>query len=105
MNPMDFMKNLQSMQGQLKDIQEKMQSITAEGTAGGGMVRIKLTGQFSVLSVEIDPEVVDPSDVEMLQDLILAAYTDAAANVREKIQQEAGSLAGGMGMPPGFPGM
>lgn len=104
MNPLDFMKNLQNMQSRMGDMQEKMRDITVVGTAGGDMVRIELNGQMEVVAVTISDEAVDPDDIVMLQDLILAAFTDASAKVREKLREEMSELTGGMNLPPGFMG-
>lgn len=105
MNPMDFMKNLQNMQSRMGEMQEKMRDITVTGTAGGDMVRIELNGQMEVVGVTISKEVVDPDDIIMLQDLILAAFTDASAKVKEKLREEMSSLTGGMNLPPGLMGL
>jgi nucleoid-associated protein EbfC len=105
MNPMDFMKNLQNMQSRMGEMQEKMRDITVTGTAGGDMVRIELNGQMEVVGVTLSKEVVDPDDIVMLQDLILAAFTDASAKVKEKLREEMSSLTGGMNLPPGLMGL
>lgn len=100
MNPMDMLKNLQGMQSKMTDMQEKLGELTAEGQSGGGMVRIVLNGQYSVVDVKIAPELIDPSDPGMLEDLVLSAFTDASNKIKEKIQAEAASLAGEMNLPP-----
>jgi nucleoid-associated protein EbfC len=105
MNPMDILKNLQSFQSQFSEVQEKMKHVTATGTAGGDMVRIEMNGQMQITKVTIAPEVVDPNDVEMLQDLILAASTNAVEKIKEKLREEVSSLSGGLNIPPGFMGM
>lgn len=105
MNPMDLLKNLQSMQGQFQAVQARLASVRVTGTAGGDMVKITLSGQMDVISVSIAPEIVNPNDVKMLEDLILAAFTDASAKIREKIREEISSLTGGLNIPPGFMGM
>jgi len=101
---MDLFKNLQELQSQFGSMQEKMKHITVTGTSGGDMVRISLNGHMSVTDVHIAKEVVDPEDVEMLQDLILAAFTDASAKLKEKMQEEMSDITGGMGIPPGLMG-
>lgn len=105
MNPMDILKNFQNIQSKMGEMQERMQGITATGSAGGDMVRIEMNGQMEVQHVTIDPEVVDPEDVGMLQDLVLAAFTDASAKIREKMQEEMSSITGGLNLPPGMLGM
>jgi hypothetical protein len=104
MNPMDLFKNLQNLQSQFSDMQEKLKAITVTGSSGGDMVRVEMNGQFEVLDVSISPEVVDPQDVGMLQDLMKAALTDAQAKVKDKMQEQMSELTGGMDIPPGFMG-
>jgi DNA-binding YbaB/EbfC family protein len=96
--------NMQQMMRQAQQMQEKMQQeialIRVEATAGGGMVAIKMDGQKNILAVKIDPEVA--GDVEMLQDMILAAAGEAMKKVEEQIQSKMGGMLGGMGLPPGL---
>ena len=96
--------NMQAMMQQAQKMQEKLQAevalIRVDGTAGGGMVSIKMDGHKNVLGVRIDPEVA--GDVEMLQDLVLAASNDAAKKVDEESQKKMGGMLGGMGLPPGL---
>ena len=104
-NPLEFLKNFQNMQSNMKDMQEKVKAIEVTGTSGGDMVRIDINGQMEVLKVWISPEAVDPEDIELLQDLVLAAYNDAFIKVKEKLREEMSSLTGGMNLPPGLMGM
>ncbi|MFO8064888.1 MAG: YbaB/EbfC family nucleoid-associated protein [Spirochaetia bacterium] len=99
---MDMLKNFQNIQSKLGEAQEKLKEIRVTGTAGGDMVRVEMTGEFQVTSVEISSEAVDPNDIEMLQDLMLAAFTNATSNVKEKIREEMSSMTGGMDLPPGL---
>ena len=96
--------NMQSMMKQAQQMQEKMQQevaqIRVEGTAGGGMVSVKMDGQKNVLAVKIDPEVA--GDVEMLQDMVVAACNEAVKRVDEETKQKMGAMLGGMGLPPGM---
>jgi DNA-binding YbaB/EbfC family protein len=96
--------NMQAMMKQAQQMQEKMQkdvaAIRVEGTAGGGMVSIKMDGHKNVLGVTIDPETA--GDVEMLQDLVLAACNDAVKKVDEETQRKMSGMLGGMGLPPGM---
>ncbi|TVQ25607.1 MAG: YbaB/EbfC family nucleoid-associated protein [Spirochaetaceae bacterium] len=101
-NPMDFLKNFQNIQSKLNEAQERMKDVIAVGSAGGDMVRVTINGQMEVQKVEISPEAVDPSDIEMLQDLVLAAFTNAMEKVKEEIKQQMSSLTGGMDLPPGM---
>ena len=105
LNPMDLLKNFQNIQARMNEMQERLRDITVTGSAGGGLVRVTMTGQMSVSEVKIAPEVVDPNDVPMLQDLVMAAVTDALARVKEKMKEEAASVTGGLQLPPGFMGM
>ncbi|NBC30047.1 MAG: YbaB/EbfC family nucleoid-associated protein [Spirochaetes bacterium] len=102
MNPMDFLKNFQNMQSKLSEAQERLRTVTATGSAGGDMVRVELNGQFELLSIQIDKDVVDPNDVQMLQDLVHAAFADASAKVRDKIRDQVSSMTGDMELPPGM---
>jgi DNA-binding YbaB/EbfC family protein len=99
---MDILKNVQQLQARMTDAQSKVKDIRVTGSAGGDMVRVELTGEFAVTRVEISPEAVDPDDIEMLQDLVLAAFSDASFKVRERIQQEMSSVTGGLDLPPGL---
>ncbi len=96
--------NMQAMMQQAQKMQEKLQAeiaqIRVEGTAGGGMVSIKMEGHKNAVSVKIDPEVA--GDVEMLQDLVLAACNDAVKRVEEESNKKMGSMLGGLGLPPGL---
>ena len=96
--------NMQNMMRQAQQMQEKMQQeialIRVEATAGGGMITVKMDGQKNLVSVKIDPEVA--GDVEMLQDMILAACGEAVKQVEAQIQQKMGGMLGGMGLPPGL---
>lgn len=86
-----------------KKMEEQMDSVEVEGNAGGGMVKIMMNGHKNVLSVEISKEVVDPEDVEMLQDLVTAAFNDALTKVDEELKDNLGGMPGLPGMP-GMPG-
>jgi DNA-binding YbaB/EbfC family protein len=96
--------NMQSMMKQAQQMQERMQQeiaqIRVEATAGGGMVTVKMDGQKNLLGVKIDPEVA--GDVEMLQDMVLAACNEAVKKVDDETKQKMGGLLGGMGLPPGL---
>ena len=87
------------MQKQMMEIQEELADRTVEATVGGGMVTVVANGQQDILSIRIDPEVVDPNDVEMLQDLILAAVNEAHRKAQEMMNQEMSKLTGGLKIP------
>ena len=96
--------NMQQMMRQAQQMQEKMQQdialIKVTATAGGGMVTVSMDGQKNLLSIKIDPEVA--GDVEMLQDMVLAACGEAMKQVEAQIQSKMGGMLGGMGLPPGL---
>jgi len=96
--------NMQQMMKQAQQMQEKLQQeialIRVEASAGGGMVTVHMDGHKNVLSVKIDPEVA--GDVEMLQDLVVAACNEAVKKVDEETRQKMGGMLGGLGLPPGM---
>ena len=96
--------NMQQMMRQAQQMQAKLQQeiaqIKVEASAGGGMVSVQMDGQKNLLAVKIDPEVA--GDIEMLQDLIVAAANEAIKKVEGEIQQKMGGMLGGMGLPPGM---
>jgi DNA-binding YbaB/EbfC family protein len=96
-NMQAMMKQAQQMQAKL---QEQIAAIRVEASAGGGMVSVKMDGHKNVLGVKIDAEVA--GDVEMLQDMVTAAFNEAAKKVDEEAQGKMGGLLGGMGLPPGL---
>ncbi len=95
--------NLQKMMKQAKQMQEKMQQeleeLKVEGSSGGGMVVVTMNGHKSLESLRIDPEVVDKDDVDMLQDLISAAFNDASNKVDDEVKDKIGALGAGMKIP------
>ena len=98
----DFMKILQQaqeMQGKFQKIQEDLEQITVTGSAGGGMVTADVTGTGKIKKIKLDPGVVNPADVEMLEDLIMAAVSDAQQKAQKLAQDEMGKLTGGMSLP------
>ena len=94
-----MMRQAQMMQKQLNKAQEEVQSMTCEGSAGGGMVKAVVKGDMSLVSVEISPIVVIPDDVEMLQDLVVAAVNDAMRQMNETAQAHIDAATGGMNLP------
>ncbi len=92
------MKMLRKMQNKMVRIQEELAQETIEGTAGGGAVVVTMTGQQQVQAVEIDPDVVDPADVSLLEDLILAAFNEALTKSQELAGKRLGALTGGLGL-------
>lgn len=102
MNPMDMFKNIQELQSQMSGMQDKLKTIIATGTSGGDMVQVSINGAMEVTDVHISPEAVDPDDIRMLEDLILAAFTDANVKIKGRLAAEMQNLAGGMNLPPNF---
>ena len=98
-NPMDILKNAQKIQEQMGAFQEKLAAISATGSAGGGMVEIDLNGKFEVTGVRIAPETIADGDTIMLQDLIMAAFTNGIEKIQDAIKNEMGSMAGEFGIP------
>jgi DNA-binding YbaB/EbfC family protein len=96
-NMQAMMKQAQQMQARM---QEEVEKITADGTAGGGIVQVKMDGHKRVLSVKIDAEAA--GDAEMLQDMVMIAFNDAHAKVEAESQKIMGGMLGGMGLPPGL---
>lgn len=98
-----FNKNLlrqaQQMQQRINRIQEELGQATVEGTAGGGVVKVVVTGKMKVQSVEVSPEAVDPNDVEMLQELVQAAVNEALDKAQQMAQDRLGAVTGGMNIP------
>lgn len=97
-----LMKQAQEMQSQMAKMQEDLAAQEVEGASGGGMVVVRMNGRHEVVGVKIAPEVVQPDDVEMLEDLISAAINDAVARVQERTREEMGKLTGGLGLPGMF---
>jgi len=96
MNPKQLMKQVQQMQEQM---QQRMNELRVEGSAGGGMVKATMNGQKELLAIAIDKEAVDPNDIDMLQDLVVAAVNEAARRVDEEMQSQLGTMTGGMKIP------
>jgi hypothetical protein len=94
-----LLKQAQKMQAQVMKAQEDLQKQEIEGSAGGGMVKVVLNGSNQLVSIKINPEVVDPKEVEMLEDLIVAAHTNAMEKVKEMSESTFGSITGGLNIP------
>ncbi len=97
-----MMKQVQQMQKQMAEAQEALGQETVEATAGGGMVRVVMTGHGEIVSVEILREAVDPDDVEMLEDLVLSAVREGQDKARALTEERLGAITGGMGLPGGL---
>lgn len=98
-NMNQMMKQVKKMQQQMVKVQEELANKTVEGTAGGGVVTVTANGHKKITNIVIQPEAVDPEDVEMLQDLVLAAVNDALSKADELAAKDMGKFAGGMNLP------
>lgn len=98
----NLMKQAQAMQASMQKAQAEIASIEVEGSAGGGMVKVTMTGRHEVKRVQIEPSIVVADDREMLEDLIAAAVNDAVQRVEARIQEKMAGLMAGMQLPPGF---
>ncbi len=98
-NMNQILKQAQQMQQKMQEIQQKSESLTQEGTAGGGMVTSTINGKGQLLSVKIDPSIVNKDDVEMLEDLIIASFNDAKNKIDERMSQEMSGITGGLNIP------
>lgn len=97
-----MMKQAQQMQARMQEMQQKLQQVEMRGQAGGGMVEVTLTGSGEVRKVKIEKAAVDPNDVEMLEDLIVAACNDAKTKLDAHVAEETQKMMGGLQLPPGM---
>jgi DNA-binding YbaB/EbfC family protein len=98
----DMMRKAQEVQQRLADMQGNLATVEISGQAGGGMVQVLMSGKGEARRVTLDPKVVDPSDVAMLEDLLVAAFNDAHGKVTQHVEGESQKIMGGISMPPGF---
>lgn len=101
-NMMKLLKQAQEMQTKMTDMQSKMDDVTAEGRSGGGLVQVHINGKREVTGVKIDPSLVNKDEVEILEDLLVAAIQDASKQIESKIQEQMSELTDGLNLPPGF---
>lgn len=101
-NMRNLMKQAQQMQQKMAEAQARLQEETVEATSGGGMVTAVVNGKHELISIKLKREAVDPDDLEMLEDLILAAVNEASRRVSERMSDEMGKLTGGFGLPGMF---
>ena len=99
MNMQQMMKQARKMQEQLEAAQAQIAEATVDASAGGGMVKVTVNGQMELTSVKIDPEAVDPIDIEMLEDMIMAAVNEAVRGVNEIASKQMGAVTGGLNIP------
>lgn len=104
-NMQKMLKQVQRMQADMMAAQERLKDEVVEATAGGGMVTVKISGDLDVKSITIDPEAVDPEDVDMLQDTILVAVNEAIRSAQEMAERRLGGITGGLGGAGGLGGL
>lgn len=102
MNIQKLMKEAQKAQERVAEVQKRLSNLTAEGSSGGGLVIVKATGDGNITGINIDPSAVDTNDLELLEDLLVAAISDAQRKSKELQEQEMGSAMGGLGGLPGL---
>lgn len=102
MNPSELIKNLKKFQLTVDEAQAKMKTFRASGASGGDLVTVTIDGTMEVISMHIDPIAVDPRDVKMLEELVAAAFTDAARKMKKTLQSKMSQFAGGLGIPSDF---
>jgi len=98
----NMMKQAQELQGRMADLQAEMERAQIEGRSGGGLVVVTLNGKGEMTGVTIDPSLLKPDDAEIVEDLVVAAHTDAKAKVEQLLQEKMQSLTGGLPLPPGM---
>lgn len=101
-NITNMLKEAQKLQERMGEMQQKLAQTEMTGTAGGGLVSVTLNGRGEMRSIKIDPSLADPNEMEILEDLIVAATNDAKAKTEAHLQAEMGKLTGGLPLPPGF---
>lgn len=99
---MKMMKQAQEIQGRMQQMQEELAAQLVEGQSGGGLVKVTLNGKMEARAVKIDPSLLKPEDVEMLEDLLLAALQDAKGKAEQALQEKMQEVTGGLPLPPGM---
>jgi DNA-binding YbaB/EbfC family protein len=97
-----MMKQAQEMQAKMQEMQEKLAEIEIDGSSGAGMVSVTVSGKGDLRKVKIDPSLFNSDDAEVVEDLIVAAFSDAKRKLDERLQEEMSKLTGGLNLPPGF---
>ena len=98
----NMLKEAQKLQSKMADMQAKLAETEISGAAGGGMVNLTVNGKGEMRSIKIDPTLADPTEIEVLEDLIVAAFNDAKTRLEAYLQEEMGKMTGGMSLPPGM---
>ena len=102
MDIMKMMKQAGQLQARMQQMQEELAGLLVEGQSGGGLVKVTVNGKFDTRSIKIDPSLLKPEDAEMLEDLIVAAFTDAKGKAEAQIQAKMQEITGGLPLPPGL---
>jgi DNA-binding YbaB/EbfC family protein len=97
-----MMKQAQELQSRMNEMQAKLDQIEITGASGGGMVQVTLNGKREMKGLKIDKSLADPEEVEVLEDLVIAAFNDAAAKIEARVAEEMGKVTGGLKLPPGM---
>ena len=95
----NLLRQAQQLQARMEKAQQELETVTVQGTAGGGVVAVTVTGKLTIESVKIDPQAVDPDDVEMLEELVMAATNEALKKAQELAQEKMGAITGGLKIP------
>ncbi len=98
----EMVKKVQKMQNQMAEAQKKLETIDVEGTSGGGLIKVTANGKGTIKGIKIDPTLLDPAEVEVLEDLVVAALLDTQTKVEEKSAEEMGKVTGGLKLPGGM---
>lgn len=98
----NMLKEAQKLQSKMADMQAKLAETELNGSAGGGLVSVTVNGKGEMRAIKIDPSLAEPGEIEVLEDLIVAAFNDAKTRVEAHLQDEMGKLTGGMNLPPGL---
>ena len=98
----NMLKEAQKLQSKMADMQAKLAETELSGAAGGGMVKVTVNGKGEMRSIKIDPALAEPAEIEVLEDLIVAAFNDAKTRLEAYLQEEMGKMTGGLSLPPGM---
>ena len=101
-NISQIMKQAKAMQEKMAEAQKKVEETEVEGSSGGGVVKVIMDGKYNLKKINIDPNLVDKDEVEVLEDLVVAAINDASKKVAENMNNQLGSISSGLGLPPGM---
>ncbi len=101
-NPLNMFKQVQELQSKVAELQVELENMEVEGTSGGGLVKVTLTGKGSMTRISIDPSLIKPDEAEILEDLIMAAHNDAKQRAEKTMAEKMQALTAGLPLPPGL---